>query len=144
MKTYQQFARRLAELLGDSQAVRITVPGFMPLTIEEILPSAEGHRQISLTHYGKQNGDLMRDPEIVFELHDWGQDGIFAEPVYFRNDYAGVESFVYATREEPSGVTVKLVNPRLKRELKSFARMWFRNLREQGFFDRDATREVLS
>ena len=143
MKTYQQFAKRLVDLLGDSQAVRITVPGFMPLSIEEILPTDDGHRQISLVHYGTQNGDLMRDPEIVFELRAAG-DEIFAEPVYFRNDYAGVENFVYTTREERPGVTVRLVNPRLKNDLKSFAGMWIRNLRAQGFFGRDASREVLS
>ena len=30
--------------------------------------------------------------------------------------------------------------PRLKRELKSFARIGFRNLKAQGFFDADAKR----
>jgi hypothetical protein len=143
MKTYQQFAKRLFDLLGGSQAVRITVPGYMPLAVEEIYPSDEGRRQISLAHYGEQNGDPMRDPEIVFELHVAGDD-VYAEPVYFRNDYAGVENFVYTTREERPGVTVRLVSPRLKNELKSFAHIWFRNLRAQGFLDRDASREVLS
>lgn len=143
MKTYQQFAKRLTELLGGSRAVRITVSGYMPLAVEDIGPSDEGRRQISLTHYGEQNGDAMRDPEIVFELHAIS-DELFAEPVYFRNDYVGVENFVYTTREDRLGETVRLVSPRLKNELKSFARMWFRNLRAQGFFDRDASREVLS
>jgi hypothetical protein len=143
MNPYQQFAQRLFDLLGGHQAVRITVPGFMPLSVEEIYPSDEGRRQISLTHYGEQNGDLMRDPEIVFELHDAGGE-FLAEPVYFRNDYAGLENFVYTTREESPGVTVRRVSPRLKNELKSFAHMWFRNLRAQGFLGRDATREVLS
>ena len=143
MNPYQQFAKRLFDLLGGSQAVRIIVPGFMPLAVEEIHPSDEGRRQISLVHYGEQNGDLMRDPEIVFELHVAGDD-TYAEPVYFRNDYAGVENFVYTTREERAGVTVKLGSPRGKNEVKSFAHMWFRNLHAQGFFDRDASREVLS
>ena len=143
MNTYQQFAKRLTELLGGSQAVRITVSGYMPLAVEEIYPSDDGHRQISLTHYGEQNGDMMRDPEIVFELHTAGEL-VYAEPVYFRNDYMGIENFVYKTREERPGVTVKLVSPRLKNELRSFARVWFRNLRDQGFFSPDASREVLS
>ncbi len=143
MNSYQQFAKQLVELLGDSQAVRITVPGCMPLAVEDIGPSDEGRRQISLTHYGEQNGDLMRDPEIVFELHVAG-DAVYAEPVYFRNDYVGVENFVYTTREEHPGVTVKLVSPRLKSELRGFALIWLRNLRDQGFFSPDASREMLS
>jgi len=141
MKTYQQFAKRLFELIGDSQAVRITVPGFMPLTVEEIAPSPHGRRQISITHYGEQNGDPMRDPEMIFEIHDWAEDGFLAEPVYFRNDYAGVEQSVYT---ETGGPAVKMIRPDLKHELKIFARIWFRNLRIQGFFGRDASREVLS
>lgn len=36
------------------------------------------------------------------------------------------------------------VNTRLKAELKSFARTWFRNLREQGFFGPQAVRERLA
>ena len=140
MKTYQQFAKRLTELIGDSQAVRITVPGFMPLTVEELFHGENGSRHISLAHYGEQNGDAMRDPEIVFKLHAIG-DKLWAEPVYFRNDYAGLEQFVYRSDSE-SGKTY--IRTDLKRELKSFARLWFRNIRAQGFLDRDAVREVLS
>ncbi len=36
------------------------------------------------------------------------------------------------------------VNARLKQELKSFARMWFRNLRDQGFLGPQAVRERLA
>jgi hypothetical protein len=188
MTSYQHFAKRLFELLGNSQAVRITVPGFLPLTVEEIEASAEGRRQISLVHYGEQNGDLMRDPEMVFDIiphpaatpggarlmtrEAWrntpadyrgqidGEPAVLeldpsgatvlapvcltepsAEPVYFRNDYAGLEQWVYVCDEDGGRIAVR---PRLKRELKSFARVWFRNLRAQGFLRRDAAREVLS
>ena len=140
MKTYQTFAKQLLTLLDHDQAVRITVPGFMPLGIEELLPTAEGNRQISLAHYGDQNGDAMRDPELVFELIECGDD-LLAEPVYFRNDYAAIEQWVYDRGED--GHTIGF-RPRLKRDLRIFARTWLRNLRAQGFFDRDATREVLS
>ncbi len=36
------------------------------------------------------------------------------------------------------------VNTRLKAELKSFARTWFKNLKDQGFLGETATRERLS
>jgi hypothetical protein len=44
-----------------------------------------------VAHYGEQNGDLMRDPEICFVVSD-GVDGLANwTPLYFRNDYVGAE-----------------------------------------------------
>ena len=67
MKTYQHFATVLTQLLGNETAVRLTANGYMPLSVEHIGQSAEGNRLIAICHYGEQNGDLMRDPEMVFE-----------------------------------------------------------------------------
>lgn len=52
MNTYQYFA----EVLTDR---------------EDIGQSAKGNRLISIYHYGGQNGDLMRDREMVFEIHTY-------------------------------------------------------------------------
>ena len=68
MKTYTSFATSLLTLLGEDQAVKLTSEGFMPLSIEDIGPTTDGHRQIALSHTGIQNGDLMRDPEMVFQI----------------------------------------------------------------------------
>ena len=68
MKTYQHFASVLTQLLGHETAVRLTVNGYMPLSVEHIGQSAEGNRLIAICHYGEQQGDLMRDPEMVFTL----------------------------------------------------------------------------
>ena len=68
MKTYETFARDLDRLLGSNQAVRINVSGYMPLSIEAIGRSAKGGTLVALSHTAVQNGDLMRDPEIVFEI----------------------------------------------------------------------------
>jgi hypothetical protein len=70
MKLYQAFATDLNHLLNDARAVRITVPGYMPLSVEEIGTSGDGYRLVSLCQYGEQNGDLMRDPDIVFLFHN--------------------------------------------------------------------------
>ena len=43
---------------------------------------------ISVCHYGEQNGDLMRDPEMCFELGFI--DGLHLSDFYYRNDYVGV------------------------------------------------------
>ena len=94
MKSYQEFATHLGQLLGGVHAVRITVPGYLPLSVEEIGTSTEGQRLVSLCHYGEQNGDLMRDPDLVFLFHNI-PDGAAAEPVSFRNDYLGIFHEVY-------------------------------------------------
>ena len=140
MNMYQHFATVLAQLLGTDTAVRIRVDGYMPLSIEAIGTSADGNRLISLCHYGEQNGDLMRDPEMVFELFTHGEASA-AEPLSFQNDYMGLFQEVY--RYDDAGKKTH-VKTRLKAELKSFARTWFKNLKEQGFVSPEAKREILS
>ena len=138
MNTYQHFATVLTDLLGTDTAVRLTVSGFMPLSVEDIGQSADGNRLISICHYGEQHGDLMRDPDMVFEVHS---TTAAAEPLSFQNDYMGVFHEVY--RYDDAGKKTH-VNTRLKAELKSFARTWFTNLKDQGFLNDTAIRERLT
>ena len=140
MNSYQEFAKYLDQLLGGVHAVRIAVSGYMPLSVEEIGSSGDGYRLVSLCHYGEQNGDLMRDPDIVFLFHN-APDGMAAEPVSFRNDYLGIVQDVY--RYDEAGKRTHVVSS-LKQDLKEFARAWFVTLREQGFFASTAVREILS
>ena len=140
MKSYQEFAMHLDQLLGGVRAVRITVPGFMPLSVEAIGVSPDGHRLVSLCQYGEQNGDLMRDPDLVFLFHNM-PDGTAAEPVSYRNDYLGIVQDVY--RYDEVGRRTHVV-PTLKQDLQDFAQAWFATLREQGFFAPTAVREILS
>jgi hypothetical protein len=113
----------------------VTVDGYMPLVAEEIGASADGRRLAALAHTGVQNGDVMHDPEIVFEFHALG-----AEPISFRNDYVGAHDEVYAYDDagRPTGVY-----PKRRAELVSFMRTWFRNLRAQGFLGKRARRELI-
>lgn len=140
MESYQDFAERLDRLLAGTTAMRIAVPGYMRLSVEEIGTSGEGRRLVSLCHYGEQNGDLMRDPDIVFMFHDL-PDGAGAEPVSFRNDYIGVSQEVYLYDDAGNRTHVRTS---LKRQLKDFSASWFRNLEQQGFFDPAAVREILA
>ncbi|HQY59233.1 MAG: hypothetical protein KA240_00245 [Nitrospira sp.] len=140
MKTYQHFATVLTQLLGNDTAIRLTVNGYMPLSVEDIGKSTDGHRLVSICHYGAQNGDLMRDPDMVFELRQW-PDALAAEPLSFRNDYMGTMQEVY--RYDDSGKKTH-VNARLKQDLKSFARTWFKNLKDQGFLSDTVIRERLT
>jgi hypothetical protein len=49
--------------------VNIENPPYMPLVIEAVDESGpRGLPALSVCHYGEQNGDAMRDPEMCFEL----------------------------------------------------------------------------
>jgi hypothetical protein len=140
MKTYQHFATVLTQLLGSETAVRLTVDGFMPLSVKDIGQSRDGNRLIGICHYGQQNGDLMRDPEMIFEVYAFPTPAM-AEPLSFRNDYVGLMQEVYRYDEDGKKT---YVNVRLKRELKSFGWTWFQNLKDQGFLGDAAKRERLT
>ena len=72
--------------------LKIENPPFMALVIESTDDSGPcGLPAISVAHYGERNGDLMRDPEMCFELGLGG--GAHLNPFYWRNDYAGVEQW---------------------------------------------------
>ena len=60
----------------------------MALVIEATDESGPcGLPAISICHYGEQNGDLMRDPEMCFELGL--ANGPHLNAFYYRNDYVG-------------------------------------------------------
>jgi hypothetical protein len=44
--------------------LKIENGSWMPLVIEGIGPGPDGLPAISVCHYGEQNGDAMRDPEM--------------------------------------------------------------------------------
>jgi hypothetical protein len=65
---------------------------YTELVIEAIdEPGPIGLPAISFAHYGEQNGDLMRDPEMCFKLAV--QNGPELVPFYYRNDLAGIEQW---------------------------------------------------
>jgi hypothetical protein len=81
---------------------------------------------ISVAHYGEQNGDLMRDPEMCFELGLAG--GAHLNPFYYRQDYLGIERW---SRTIVRGHYVYLVG--LHQQHERFAKVWDNSLRLQGF-----------
>ena len=76
----------------------------LPWTIGRI----DNYNFFSLAHYGQQNGDAMRDPEMLFALHKETQQFI---PYYYRNDYCGIEQ--NSVRWSEDGIAL---NPRLQAE----------------------------
>jgi hypothetical protein len=111
--------------------LKIENPPYMALVIEATPePGPCGSAAISIAHYGEQNGDLMRDPEMCFELVKPPFCGLSLSSFYFRNDYLGVEQ--YSRRRDGENY---IFRPDLHRQHEQFARQWDRNLRSQGFLE---------
>ncbi len=107
--------------------LKIENPPYMTLVIEATDDSGpRGLPCVSVAHYGEQNGDLMRDPEMCFELGM--ADGPTLKAFYYRNDYVGVEQW---SRMMASGAYVYILS--LHQQHERFAKVWDNNLRLQGF-----------
>lgn len=111
--------------------LKIENPPYMALVIEAVPESGpQGLPAISVAHYGEQNGDLMRDPEMCFELAESDTNQSELNPYYWRNDYMGVEQW---SRNIVNGHCVTLFDLHKLHEL--FAEVWDGNLRTQGFLE---------
>lgn len=81
----------------------------MTLTVENIGPGPRNLPALSICHYGEQNGDAMRDPEMCFEMEIEDGEVKAIHPYSYRNDYAGIEQF--AQDREPGLINAR-VEPR--------------------------------
>ena len=107
--------------------LKIENPPYMELVIEATDESGPcGLPALSVAHYGEQNGDLMRDPEMCFELGFAGATHL--NPFYWRNDYVGIEQWSRFIQEGNY-----CYHPQLHTQHENFAKTWDNNLRQQGF-----------
>ena len=118
--------------------LKIENPPYMALVIEAMDESGPmGLPAISVCHYGEQNGDLMRDPEMCFELSNPLRLGVSLVPYAWRNDYVHVEQYSRSIQGDNY-----VFDSDLYTQHEKFAAEWDRNLRSQGFieaFDRKRT-----
>ena len=78
----------------------------------------------SVAHYGEQNGDLMRDPDVTFLVGDGG--GV--HPLSFRNDYVGCEEVAV---EFVEGSNKLRVDDQVLYVLTDFCNGWLKTINEQ-------------
>lgn len=117
--------------------LHIDNPPYMALVIEALDESGPmGLPALSVTHYGEQNGDPMRAPEMCFELGLAG--GAHLSAFYYRNDYLGIEQW---SRNVVRGNYVHLVS--LHEQHRRFAKTWDNNLRLQGFAEAFTDKSIL-
>lgn len=133
MKTVQEIIDRFGDM-DEWTGGHIKLPNdpYMPLVIEYLGKGPRNGDLLAISHTYVQNGDLMRDPEIVFLItdHEW-------TPISFRNDSVGAyqEALIIEDGE------IRYVRPQLVRKLRSFARMWDRNIRAQGYLKTSTRRQ---
>jgi hypothetical protein len=102
---------------------------YMELVIEAIDESGPcGLPAISVCHYGEQNGDAMRDPEMCFELGLAG--GPHLNAFYWRNDYAGIEQWSRFIHDGNY-----CYHTQLHEQHENFAKLWDKNLDTQHFVE---------
>lgn len=127
-KAAAQVLDRLTEGLanwGDHRKVDNAPGAFVPVSVENVGNLGNIGPLFSVTHYVEQQGDLMRDPEMIFLR---GGDGSYY-PTYYRNDFVGAERF--SVREDENGQI--RVAPREQADQAVFAGTWMRNIKEQQF-----------
>lgn len=107
--------------LGDHQQWNNANGSFMAVCIEIIAKTALGPL-VSITHYFTQNGDMMRDPDIVF----WVDADRHVYPLSFRQDSLGLDQ--EAAVFENGQWNVK---PKMQADITRFANQWMLNIEEQ-------------
>ena len=130
MKTVQAIIDKwggIEKLKEDGYYIKLKQEGYDNLVIEFVGNYKDtGHPLISVAHYYEQNGDMMRDPEIVFIANPAGW-----QPMTYQQDNLGIYQEIVFDNEE--GKT--MVNIRQLNSCKSFSRTWDRNIKDQGWLE---------
>lgn len=126
---------KIIELFGGfeklaSQPISLHVEGFMPLSIEHIGVGPRGGTLLSIMHWFEQNGDLMRDPDVVVEVFPETRTWC---PISYRQDPIGLLQEIAIGSNLSK--TQKRASERLARDIQTFLKQWDRNIGEQGFVE---------
>jgi len=120
-----EIMNRLTEGLNEDNFHRKfdNTAGFMAVCVELIQQTNSGPL-FSVAHYFEQNGDLMRDPDMVFLRC---QDNRYY-PVSFQQDSTGIYHEVISFDDF---TTPRLQDFEGQRKLAEFANGWMLNIRRQ-------------
>jgi hypothetical protein len=144
--------REIIDLFGGMRklqeaAIRVEVSPYLPLSIEYVGYGPRGGALIAVAHRYVLNGDLMNDPEIVFEItseetrlaHSLAQpegshplihlEWEWTPITYEQHDLGFYKEAIFL-----DGDQVK-VRPKLLKDLQSFVQMWDKNIKDQGFIE---------
>lgn len=113
-RLYQKLAVFAAPLLkGEAYYIKMKSEGFEDLVLED-----HGDSKYSIAHYYMQNGNAMRDPEIIFTVNTETKS---IYPISFLQDDIGA---FYKT---------DTISPAKVKDLENFMLQWFTNIEDQDF-----------
>lgn len=132
-KATQVFCR-LLEKLGRKQHLKLTNPGYMPLTIElvnsHIIAEVGEVKLYSLAHYYTLNGDLVTDPEMCFLVFRKEEAALIIPCMYQQ----GLPP-LYQESISIEGDKIILLHIDMQADHTAFANSWLNNIDEQGFLN---------
>ena len=112
---------------SEEKALKFKADGYMDLCIEALgYNDHEGRPVYSVAHYGEQNGDLMRDPDVTMGVD---REAGTVEPLTYQNDYIGRYWEVY--KDFVDGKPTKYY-PAMKKDLAAMVTAWAKNIKAQG------------
>lgn len=118
-RNYSFLEKTAPEILsGECRYIRFTSEGFMPLSIQALSDD-----RISISHFYRQNGDLMSDPDMEFVVD---RENKLLSARTYRQDGLGVNQSVENEYQE-------IADFRLEKELNAFTLEWFKNISNQGY-----------
>ena len=112
-RLYSKFVELFPDFLTDYKYLKLESDlGFMTLSLDKI-----GSNSVAMAHYYEQNGDLMVDPEIVFDIDSKNKT---LTAVSYQQDGMGI----YKTYEQDSDE---------QDNCNSFVDTWFNNISTQAY-----------
>lgn len=105
---------------GESKKIDNTEGVFMPVSVERLTET-----RYSVTHYFKQGGDLIPDPDMEFLVYPHAPDQIVPIAIQHSTGHY-VRAYELNEKDIP-----ERWDPRQARELASFANMWMKNIKDQ-------------
>ena len=112
---------------SEEKALKFKADGYMDLCIEALgYNDHEGRPVYSVAHYGEQNGDLMRDPDVTMGVD---REAGTVEPLTYQNDYIAVLGSLQRLR----GRKPTKYYPAMKKDLAAMVTAWAKNIKAQGF-----------
>ena len=123
-KRAEEVFRKLTEGLvkvGDHRKIDNAPGSFMAACVEIIGRTSLGPL-VSIAHYYEQNGDMMRDPDVVFVI---GADQ-HVYPISYRQD--GLGTYLESAVLEDGKWKVRT---KMQADLCSFCTQWMRNVDDQ-------------
>lgn len=123
--------------VGDRKTINNN-SSFVPLDVEVVGTVKAGidgqGLLISMTHWGEQNGDKMRDPDMLFikcmlKSLRTGKVQVKYFPVTYRNDFVGADRVGCTFRNGE----IHQIYLTAQKDMAYFANIWLRNIKEQQF-----------